>query len=339
MHALFAALLLATGARAVTGACAWLVPWDQAETGAADGCFEQVNPFVWAFDAKNEPILTGPQALKDAVDARAGGAKVIPVVVNDVQDPSVKRSSEKNVQLLAALLNTDALVDRHADQLMAKVVTDDVDGLELDYERLPEALYPRFARLVETLAQRLHARGKLLAVDLEVGPFLKRGGPGQEYFPRFAQSADQLNMMMYYERGEFSDSVGPGTSLAFFEQTAKRLVAALPPQKLALVVSLSGTDWQVPYPRNPASRRVKRLHYGQVVELMRKVGAKAQWSEQWKSPYFEYKDGRQRHEVWFEDERSVAAKFAAARAVGAKVGLWYLGRLHPDLSSLGLCPR
>ncbi len=333
-----AALFLSAPALA-GGAYTWLVPWDAAAPSSLDACFAQVNPFVYAFDGRGRPLLLSPGLLQLAARARARGAKMIPVVVNDVQDRSAKRGSEKNVALLTALLNTDALVDKHVDELMAKVVTPDADGLELDYERIPAALYPRFERLVERLAARLHAQHKTLSVDLELGPFLKRGGPGREYFPRLAKSADQLNMMMYYERGEWTDAVGPGASLAWFSDAAKQLAAALPPQKLALVVSLAGTDWQVPYPRDPLKRRVKRLHYGQVVELMRKVGARPQWSDEWQAPYFEYEEAGRRHQVFFEDERSVAAKFEAARAVGAGVGLWYLGRAHPDLSSLGLCRR
>lgn len=337
----FAAVLaLAVSARASgTGPRAWLVPWDLAPARAAGSCFSQVNPFCFAFDGRNEPVLVGAQALREALEAKAGGAKIVPVVVNDVQDRSAGGGSQKNVALLDSILGDESLVDRHVDALMSRVWSDDFDGLELDYERIPAPLYPRFAELVEKLAARLHAKGKILSVDLEVGPFLKAGGPGRTYFPRLARAADQLNMMMYYERGEFSDAPGPGSSLAWFADTAKRLAAALPPAKLTLVASLSGTDWEVPYPRNPARRRVKRLHYGQVVELMRQVGAQPQWSRQWQSPCFGYERDGQLHQVFFEDERSLAEKLAAARAVGASFGLWYLGRVHPDLNSSGLCPR
>lgn len=339
------AFLLAVLAAVVSPACAaaqcstWVVPWDLAPASTLDSCFDQVNPFVFAFDGRGRPVLLDRAALARALSARARGAKVIPVVVNDVEDSSGAGASEKNRAILLQFLNTDELIDKHVHALMTSVWSDDFDGLEIDYERVPWPLYGRFARFIDRLADELHKRGKTLSVDLEAGALLSSGGPGARYWPQIARSADQLNLMMYYERGAFSSDVGPGSSLAWFARTAKTAASVVPAAKLTLVVSLSGTDWQTPYPRDITERRVRRLHYGEVEALMARVGARPLWSRRWSSPYFTYEHDGHAHEVFFEDERSVAAKFAAARAVGARVGLWYLGAIHPDLGQLGLCPR
>jgi spore germination protein YaaH len=316
---------------------AWLVPWDEASPESLDPCLRELNPFVFAFDGASQPFLAAPELLRRALARRGAGTRIVPVIVNDLKDG--RTTTPKSVELLTRTLNSDELVEKHVQALMTRVWSDEFDGLELDYERIPPALYDGFATLVERLAGELHARKKTLAVDVEVQPLLARGQPAKDLWPRLAKSADAIKVMMYYERGAFSPEPGPGSSLPWFEKTARRAAELVPSDRLSLAISLAGTDWTLPYPRDPVQRRVQRLHYGEVVALMRKTGAEPSWSERWGAPSFEYESGGRRHVVWFEDARSIAAKAEAAGAAGAGVGLWYLGRERPDLNKLGSCRR
>lgn len=318
----------------------WLVPWDELSAGAIGGCVSEINPFVYAFDSKYKPFLAYPALLARVLQARPQGARIVPVIVNDVLEKGGSRMKDaKSIELLTRILNSDKLAAKHVEELLKTASTDNVDGLEIDYERIPPALYGRFSGFIEKLAAELHRRGKVLSVDLEAGPLVidKEREIALNQWPRIAAAADEVKLMMYYERGDFSDNVGPGSSLAWVAENGRKALAFIPAAKLTLALSLSGTDWQTPFPE---SKRADRLHYGQVMELARKTGAPVSWNPEWASPVFRYSNpGGAQHEVWFEDERSLAAKVQAADQLGAGVALWYLGAEHPDVSRLGLCRR
>lgn len=336
------AIVLAAAAGAhmapVTGAGGWIVPWDPYDASQADAsCFGELNPFVFAFDQNGKPKLLDSALLRKTLARRPKGAKIVPVVVNDIVDGRNRMQDAKSIELLTRLLNTDALVDKHVKALMSSVWSDEFDGLEIDYERIPASLYPQFARLLEKLGAELHKRGKYLAVDLEPAAIVKRGAPGETWWPVFAKHADTLKLMVYYETGSFSESPGPGASLPWVEKTAARALAAVPKERLMLVFSLAGTDWLLPYSRSDAGRKVARLHYRQVQGLLPLSAEPPAYDAALGAAKFVYEAAGKSHEVWFEDERSLAQKLELAARLGVRVGLWYVGRAHPDLNTAGLC--
>jgi spore germination protein len=309
-------LLLALSVRA-SAAGAWVVPWDRPNMAELASCFKEINPFVYSFDQSGRPKLLDAALLKSALASKGGGAKIVPVIVNDVVDGSNRMQDAKSIALLTKILNTD--------------------GLEIDYERIPLPLYPRFERLVEKLAAELHKRGKTLAVDLEPAPIMKRGGPGEASWPRLAKNADALKVMVYYETGSFSDRPGPGASLPWARELAAKAAHAVPADRLVLAYSLAGTDWELPYNRLAPDRKVKRMHYRQTMEQVARSGAEPSYDPSLGAARVDYQDGGKSHELWFENDESLKAKVDLASSLGARAGVWFIGRSHPDLSSSGLC--
>ncbi|MDE6589935.1 MAG: spore gernimation protein, partial [Oscillospiraceae bacterium] len=63
--------------------------------------------------------------------------------------------------------------------------------------------------------------------------------------------------------------------------------------------------------------------------LAGKMGAGIQFDQAAQSPFFRYTDGEgKRHEVWFEDARSLRAKYALVDEYGlAGVSFWNLNEL------------
>ncbi len=319
----------------------WLVPWDELPASALGPCVQEIDPFVYAFDAKDRPYLAYPGLLQRVVEQRNPQIQVVPVLVNDVLAARDRMKEEKSIELLTRKLNSDKLVRRHVQEVLSAAARPDVDGLEIDYERIPPALYGRFADFVEQLAAELHKRGKILSVDLEAGPLVvaKQADIAKNDWPRIARAADEVKVMMYYERGDFSDAAGPGTSLSWLGANLRKAARYIPPDKLFAAISLSGTDWPAPYSPRDAAGKVERLHYGQVLQLLRKTGASPEWDARWSAPLFRYAASGRQREVWFENERSIAEKVRAAAGTGAGAALWYLGADHPDVSRLGLCRR
>ena len=68
----------------------------------------------------------------------------------------------------------------------------------------------------------------------------------------------------------------------------------------------------------------------EAVQLAVRTGATIQYDETAQSPWFSYMDAQgQAHEVWFEDVRSLLAKFNLAGELGLKgIMYWQLMRFY-----------
>jgi spore germination protein len=80
----------------------------------------------------------------------------------------------------------------------------------------------------------------------------------------------------------------------------------IPPEKILMGMPNYGYDWTLPFVRGSAARVL--TNYG-AVTLAQRVGANIRFDPVSQAPYFNYydQDGK-RHEVWFDDARSYAAR-------------------------------
>lgn len=341
LAALALAALMTAPSRAAAAAgyaSAWVAPFD-AFSSQDWACFDEIDLFSHAFDSRQNLFAAYPNLVEQGLAAKPRRTALVAVVVNDVWDPKLADAQTlKSIPLLAHWLGDGKRLDRHVDDL-SKVAAP-FDGLELDYERIPEHLWGPFVDLVEKLSDKLHAQGKTLSVAVEAGPLYSHGGAiARQHWRRLGAAADKVKIMCYYERGEFSDSVGPGNSTEFVAETGRRALAYIPADHLSLGLSLAATDWQVPLPVLQARRHVARLHFRKARALMAEQNAQPLWDDSFNAPYFKYAKDGQDHAVYYEDEKSLGAKIAAARALGVGVSLWYLGAERPDLRAMGLCGR
>jgi spore germination protein len=244
---------------------------------------------------------------------------------------SGKALREKSPELLRAAFTGDGALERHAAALLSAASR---RGLELDYESVPARLWPRYVRLLQTLSRRLHAEGRELHLVLESGELfnpLRRGA--LEHWPAAARAADVVTVMAYYERGAFSPMRGPGASLDFVLDAARRAQGLIPREKLVIALSAASSDWKL----SVAGRdRLSRLTWSRARRLMARVGAAPLWDARRGASYFRYRDERGgEREVWLEDERALRAKIEGLRRMGIqRVAIWYVGGEGPDLGRL-----
>ena len=305
-----------------------MVPWDSADAAAA-GCFDELNPFAFALSSAPALVLLYPDQIKEVSRLRRAGVLLVPVVVNDVYTEG-KPAELKSDRALTLLLSDSGPRDRHVAELAA--AAQEFDGLEIDYEQIPEDQWEHYADFIGSLAASLHKNGKKLYIDVE--PKLLR----DKDWARLARAADKIKVMAYYELGGWSARPGPGNSTAWVAETGRQALRVVPREKLVVALSLAGTDWAPPGPEaGSSSWTAKRLNYGQVLDLRAKSGAEVQ-RDAFGSPSFRVvRDGGE-HEIWFEDEKSLEQKVRALHALGiSRIAVWYWGRKHPDAGALGLC--
>ena len=111
-------------------------------------------------------------------------------------------------------------------------------------------------------------------------------------------------------------------------QVVEYAVTKIPAEKLILGIPNYGYDWVLPYERGIT--RARMVGDREAEEIAAENGALIRYAEIAQSPWFTYVKGGAEHVVWFEDARSIAAKWDLAREFGLAGGrYWNLMRAFP----------
>ena len=204
-------------------------------------------------------------------------------------------------------------------------------GLNIDFERLPPAdkeLYNNFLRKV---VSALHPLNYVVSTALAPKLSATQVGPWYEAhdYKAHGEIVDFVILMTY----EWGWSGGPPLPVAPINQVKGVLdyaVSVIPRKKIMMGMPLYGYNWVLPYVPNGAFAR--RVSPQDAIALAYKYGAIIQYDEKAQSPFFSYYDeNKLSHIVWFEDARSVEAKFVMASTYGLRgVSYWVLGVSFPQ---------
>ncbi len=176
--------------------------------------------------------------------------------------------------------------------------------------------------LLRRMSQLLHARGYMLSSA--VAPKSSDARCGLVYaahdYAVHGQCCDRVTVMTY----DWGYAYSAPRAVSPVEQMRRVLdyaVTEIPPSKLLLGFSNYGYDWRLPWKQGQAARVISNAA---AAELAASVSAQIKFDVDAQAPHFDYKDPTgARHEVWFEDARSVRARLALVREYGlAGISIW-----------------
>lgn len=107
-------------------------------------------------------------------------------------------------------------------------------------------------------------------------------------------------------------------------------VSEIPSEKIMLGQNLYGYDWTLPFVEGGEAARA--VSPQQAVNIAWENNVAIQYDTTAQAPYFMYADeSGQEHEVWFEDARSIQAKFDLIREFQLLgISYWKLGLAFPQ---------
>ena len=224
------------------------------------------------------------------------------------------------------LLNDDAAMDALALSVLEEIEEKGYEGLDIDFEFIPVSSALAYADFIARLRSVLAPRGKKVIAAL--APKTRADQPGLLYeghdYAAVGAAADAVLLMTY----EWGYTYGPPMAVAPVNAVRSVLdfaVSVIPREKIYMGIPNYAYDWLLPYKQGYS--RATSIGNDEAVDIARRFGAEIKFDESSKTPYFSYYNGGEQHEVWFEDVRSMSAKFALIREYGfAGGGYWNMMR-------------
>ena len=200
-----------------------------------------------------------------------------------------------------------------------------------DLEYIPREYRDAYSEFIRNLADSLHNVGIELTVSL--APKTSDAQEGLLYegmdYAALGAAADRVLLMTYEWGYTYSEprAVAPINNVAAVVDYA---LSVIPAEKIDLGVPNYGYDWNIPWVEGTAARSIGNIA---AQELAIDRGAPIQFDEASQSPFFRYTaEDNSRHEVWFEDARSIAAKLELLHSRSLSgVGVWQIMRWFPQL--------
>ena len=241
------------------------------------------------------------------------------------------RGGTFDTELADAILKNPQLQETLINNVITMLKEKRFYGLNVDFERVSPSSRDLYTEFLKKLRDRLKPLGYSLSVALAPKQSATQVGAWYEAhdYGAIGSIADFVIIMTY----EWGWSGGPPLAVAPINEVRKVLnyaVTVIPRKKIMMGMPLYGYDWVLPYvPKGTFARRVSPV---QAVERAAKYGVNINFDGQAQSPYYYYYDERgNRHVVWFEDPKSVLAKFKVAKDYGLRgVSYWVLGSAFPQ---------
>ncbi len=280
---------------------------------------------IFDYDVNPDGSLTPVQGDGAIIEA-ARRQRVMPLMVlTNVEEGSFSQ------ELATQILGDESLQQKVLDEALDVIQEKNYAGLDVDFEYLGAENREPYNAFMQRAAALLKPRGYTLSSAL--APKTRGDQPGVLYEGHDYSAHGQINDFIFFMTYEWGWSGGPPMAVSPIDQVRQVMeyaVSVVPRDKIMMGIPLYGYDWTLPYVPGGAWARV--LSPQQAIELAAQYGVSIQYDPTSQAPFFRYTDqqGRQ-HEVWFEDARSIQAKFNLVKELGIRgFYYWVLGRDFPQ---------
>ena len=240
-------------------------------------------------------------------------------------------------ELVANILQDEALADRVIENTMAVLREKGYGGLDVDFEYIPAEYREAYPAFLNKLRERLTPEGYVLFASLAPKNSAEQRGllyEGHDY-GAVGEAVDYTLLMTY----EWGYTYGPPQAVSPLPEVRRVIdyaVTEIPREKIFLGIPNYAYDWTLPFVRGES--RARSLSNVAAVQLASDKKAEIQFDETAQTPYFHYYerdpatgDARE-HVVWFDDARSMDQKLRLLRDYDLAGGsVWNIMRYFPQL--------
>ncbi|MFB4167911.1 LysM peptidoglycan-binding domain-containing protein [Virgibacillus sp. JSM 102003] len=283
--------------------------------------FTYLSPFTYSITADGTLTELQDQIVLEA--ARATNVAPLLVLTNITGDGF-------DSDVVANILRNPGLQDTLITNLLEKMNAKGYRGVNFDFEYVYPEDRENYNNFLRRVVARLHSEGYLVSTALAPKDTSDQVGLLYEAhdYAAHGEIVDFVIAMTY----EWGWAGGRPLAIAPINEVREVLdyaVTVIPREKILMGVPLYGRDWEIPWVEGTIATTVSPK---EAVQLAEKYGAAIQYDEIYQSPFFTYVDETgQKHEVWFEDARSVQAKYDTIKEYGLRgPSYWVLGSEFPQ---------
>ena len=280
---------------------------------------------LFSFEANRDGTLTAPTIEPLPTIATEANTSIAMVITN-LED--YQFSSE----LARDIFQSEAVQNLLLDNIIQEARRiGNISDIHFDLERIPGDQRVAYNNFLRKAVERLHAEG--FTVSTALAPKTRADQPGEWYEAHDYESHGEIvdfSLLMTYEWGY---SGGPPMAVSPINEVEKVVnfaLSVMPAEKIMLGQNLYGYDWTLPFVQG--GEYATAVSPQRAIELASRYNAVIQYDDTAQAPYFNYVDEEGRsHVVWFEDARSIQAKFDMIKRLGLRgIGYWKLGLPFPQ---------
>ncbi|NLY91417.1 MAG: SH3 domain-containing protein [Firmicutes bacterium] len=275
-----------------------------------------IAPFLFRVNKNGE--INGQHKPQLIQTAKSAGVKILAVVTNI-------DSSTFSKQTVSSLLRSKNARSKAVSEILNLLKENGYSGVNIDFEGVPVADRPYLTAFFRELATTLHANNFLVTAALPAKTATEEWSAwsGAYDYQAIAPYLD-LAVLMTYDQHYAGGPAGPVAAQPWVDRVLSYALRYFSPQKLVMGIAAYGYVWD--------DRAGRALNYNGIQALIKKHSVLPKWHEEYKVPYFAYTEAGVKHEVWYENRRSTAAKMELVDKYNLRgVAIWRLGYEDPGI--------
>ncbi|MGY0694196.1 LysM peptidoglycan-binding domain-containing protein [Virgibacillus sp. FSP13] len=278
----------------------------------------------FSYTINNDGTLN-PPPLDNFKQIAANNNASLMLVVSNLQ------GGQFSTELGRTILTNQTVQDQLLDNIIATANAGGYHDVHFDLEFLPPENREDYNSFLRKARDRLHANGLLLSTALAPKTSATQQGTLYEAhdYAAHGEIVDMVVLMTY----EWGYSYGPPLAVSPINEVRKVVnfaVSVMPADKILLGQNLYGYDWTLPYEQGGEPARA--ISPQQAITIAREQNVAIEYDKLAQAPFYHYRDAQgSRHEVWFEDARSIQAKFDLIKELDLRgISYWKLGLSFPQ---------
>lgn len=209
-------------------------------------------------------------------------------------------------------------------QLVDAALAAGLDGINIDFEYLEEAVGIHFLQFLRELSVETHKNNLVLSVDNPVPEDFT------SHYDRAEQGrvVDYVIIMGYDEHYVGSEEAGSVASLPWVEQGIKDTLAEVPAERVINAVPFYSRLWKT----LAGTLSSEAIGMGQAQEVVAKYNVETYWDKNTSQNYGAFENEGAEFQIWIEDAQSIAEKVKLSSKYNlAGVAAWKLGFESSDV--------
>ncbi|NEU31966.1 LysM peptidoglycan-binding domain-containing protein [bacterium LRH843] len=307
---------------------AYVEPRGEAVTPILEESARKAAPFLtylapFSFQALRDGTLKEPLLNDFPAIAASNDALLMMVITNQEND-------QFSGALGHILLNDMDIQNKFLNTIVETANKYGFRDIHFDFEHLNPADREPYNAFLRKAKARFRQQGWLISTALAPKTSAEQTGGWYEAhdYAAHGEIVDFVVIMTY----EWGYSGGPAQAVSPIGPVRKVLdyaLTAIPADKIMMGQNLYGYDWTLPFVQGTVAKAVSPQ---QAIKLALENNVAIQYNWTVQAPFFHYVDREGKaHEVWFEDARSIQAKFNLIKELGLRgMSYWKLGLSFPQ---------